>query len=143
MCIQQCLAREPLLAIALSTSKCHRLKVEKFRKGVHASFRDSLPGMTLGAMNGELFELIVFVALQQANGSGIKERNTIGGFITSLVGYLSPHETNELSLIENSDENEGWNFGKVYQKEKRGKSLMFRKETEVNSTDTYVSLVRK
>ena len=99
--------------------------------------------LSLGAMNGELFELIVFVALQQANGSGIKERNTIGGFITSLVGYLSPQETNELSLIENSDENEGWNFGKVYQKEKRGKSLMFRKETEVNSTDTYVSLVRK
>ena len=93
--------------------------------------------MTLGAMNGELFELIVFVALQQANGSGIHERNTIGGFIKSLVDYLSPQEMKNLSLKKRGWKRGGWNFGKVYQKEMREKSLTFRKGTNnVNASDT-------
>ena len=88
LCIQQCLSKEPLLAIALSTA--HRLTVKQFKRGIHETFKTSYTDWSLGIMNGELVELIVYAALQQANGYDLKKPNGIAAFIRRLVQYLSP-----------------------------------------------------
>jgi len=87
-CAQQCLAREPLLAIALSFY--HRLNVEEFHKSITACYHESHAEYSLGAMSGEHLELITFAALQLANGNKLASKNKLPSFVDSLIKYLSP-----------------------------------------------------
>ena len=88
LCTQQCLIKEPLLAIALSTQ--HRLSIEEFHHGIYKCFVESHSERCHDALCGEQVELIVFAALQMANGNEIEKPNSLKDFIDKLIEYLHP-----------------------------------------------------
>jgi hypothetical protein len=134
LCVQQCLKREPLLAIALSIH--HRLTADEFSSGIHQCVRESIYDRTVGAINGELHEHIAYAALQQANGDNIEEPNNISTFIITLIKYLSPGR--EAEQIEVHDDIcEELKFGPIhYHHGKRGVTCCFGKWSQNDPTDT-------
>lgn len=89
-CIQQCLAEEPLLAIALSF--IHKFPNGKeFQQALSGCLRESQAEHTLNAMSGEQMELIVFAAIQQASFH-VSDRQIQGllSFCKKLIDFLVP-----------------------------------------------------
>lgn len=99
-CVQQCLAREPLLAIALSTQ--HRLSERDFKKGITECFQTSHAEFSLGHMSGENLENVVYAALQLANGGNILETVNIPDYCKELARYLSPNASGEQVVVNES-----------------------------------------
>lgn len=99
-CVQQCLVREPLLAVALSFQ--HRLDEDDFMSGIHDCFQTSISERSLGSMSGEQLELIIFAALQLANGQDYYNPATVSVFCERLVKYLSPNDGKEDDRVKAS-----------------------------------------
>lgn len=88
-CVQQCLAREPILAAALS--KMHAFSPSQFQSAIQATYPETMAQRTKGALDGQLNELVVFAALQQAcRGQGQEfTTSSVRDFITTLEKYLN------------------------------------------------------
>ena len=96
-CVQQCLAREPLLAIAMSTQ--HRLSENEFKQGITECFQASHAEHCLDSMSVEQLELVVFAALQLANGANIHEPLKVPDFCKNLLKYLAPNACGEQVMV--------------------------------------------
>ena len=107
-CVQQCLVREPLLAVALSFS--HKLSPTEFKDAIASALHTTVAQHTVGCVSGEINEHICFAALQLASLQNVHtlatadegnskemvaKRNTkfsamqIKPFLASLFGYLA------------------------------------------------------
>jgi hypothetical protein len=97
--VQQCLVREPLLAVAMSFA--HRLTPSEFKESVSQGISTSLAQHTVGCVSGEINEHICFAALQLASlqsvSSGIFTSVKVELFLASLFGYLDV-QSDEASL---------------------------------------------
>lgn len=63
-CVQQCLAREPFLAVVLSLI-CHQTR-EQFQSSIATHWQESASQRSVGSADGELFEYTAFAAIQLA-----------------------------------------------------------------------------
>jgi len=84
-CIQQCLARKPLLAVALSMIE---MKPEYFKKAISKNWKESLSQQTLGAADREVYEYIFFAAVQLASHSPNLELLDVLDFVKALEPYI-------------------------------------------------------
>ena len=111
-CIQQCLAREPLLAIALS--KEHRYEDgNAFRSALAACLEKSAAEHTLCAMSGEQIEVIMYAAIQQASGKQFGASQSLFAFCEQLIEFL---EAKDDFRDINPREVQRWGIPKVSKK---------------------------
>ena len=103
-CVQQCLVREPLLAVAMSFA--HGLSPSDFKKSVSKGVSTSLAQHTVGCVSGEINEHICFAALQLASLRSVSDDifTSVGvrQFLTSLFDYLDV-QSDEASLLTAAD----------------------------------------
>jgi len=83
-CTQQCLSREPFLAVALSTVN---MNAETFQTTV-SMWKQSLAQRTVGGLDGELHELLFFAAIQLASHSKGIQLCGIMDFIQEVKCYI-------------------------------------------------------
>ncbi|KAL3914735.1 MAG: hypothetical protein SGILL_005980, partial [Bacillariaceae sp.] len=114
-CVQQCLVREPLLAVALSFA--HDLNLLEFKNSISQGVSTAVAQHTVGCTSGEINEHICFAALQLASLQPTFTDNYTAGevkeFLESLFGYLDV-EPDEASLSERKIVKvlPDWNSGK-------------------------------
>ncbi|KAL7580537.1 hypothetical protein ACA910_003665 [Epithemia clementina (nom. ined.)] len=93
-CVQQCLAREPLLACALSTMAT--MNPAQLHKAIEESWNESIFQQTSGKVDGEVHEHASFIALQLACNAKWGFRCTVSEFIDRFISYMSMKEGEEL-----------------------------------------------
>jgi len=88
-CTQQCLVRDPLLAMTVSTS--HRFQATKdFRLAIASVMVMSAAERSFSSVSGEYVELFCFAALQAANGDFSRARNvSLKKYLVNLCEFLS------------------------------------------------------
>jgi hypothetical protein len=87
-CVQQCLAREPLLAVALSTIQCDTRPDQLF-SGVKEIWKESSVQHSTGSVDGELNELMSFLAIQHAcYGDELGSTKPVSAFIENVRAIL-------------------------------------------------------
>jgi len=92
-CVQQCLAREPFLAVFLSIASY--LTRDDFQSAVSSIYQESPTQRSVGNLDGELFEYTAFAALQLACRIPGKEGETCAArlFLEILFSYLAATTT--------------------------------------------------
>ncbi|KAL7573625.1 hypothetical protein ACA910_008756 [Epithemia clementina (nom. ined.)] len=89
-CVQQCLAREPLLACALSAMAT--MNPPELHKAIEESWNESIFQQTSGKADGEVQEHASFIALQLACNAEWGVQCTVSQFIDRFHSYLSMEE---------------------------------------------------
>jgi hypothetical protein len=89
--VQQCLVREPLLAVAMSFA--HKLDPAAFRTSIANALPTTMAQHTTGSVSGEINEHICFAALQLASLQNVhaSEKATasqVKPFLKSLFSYM-------------------------------------------------------
>jgi len=97
-CVQQCLVREPLLAVALSTCEISSVNVPNNTKEI---WKETSIQHSVGSVDGELHELVSFLAIQHAcYGGSFPKTTTVKKFIWNLVNIFQVPETTRERLYD-------------------------------------------
>jgi len=96
-CIQQCLSREPLLAVALSTIE---IDEKSFQEAISTNWRQSLSQRTVGQLDGALYELFFFAALQLASHSKGRKLCGVVDFINQVKCYVCKYKGKKIPNLK-------------------------------------------
>ncbi|KAL7580554.1 hypothetical protein ACA910_003679 [Epithemia clementina (nom. ined.)] len=106
-CVQQCLAREPLLACALSTMAT--MNPHQLHKAIEESWNESMFQQTSGKVDGEIHEHASFIALQLACNAKWGFPCTVLEFIDRFISYMSMKEGEDILEHKNDVKSKlGW-----------------------------------
>lgn len=136
--VQQCLAREPLLAVSLSLSD-KITTPDEFANAVNKAFKETVFQRTIGSVDGEVNELLFFAILQLACRYPERKadwKTSLGDFLGGLTRYIL-RDSEPLSCTETDAEELG-----VTDWKKRKASAIFEPKAD-NLDDSALKAVKE